>query len=504
MENYEIEAAWRYHNGTKHPYGALLNRSHSYNPASRPIPYKRYADAQKVVLALDKGPRQFSTIDAISENFQASTSKNLPDISILSKILYFSGGITKTLNFGPSLGDVDFRAASCTGALYHIEIYLICSGVPGLAAGVYHYDPRQNTLDVLRRGDYRKVVAEATAHEPSVAHSPAILVLSDVFSRNAVKYQAREYRHAFWDSGTITSNLLAMAASYTIPHKLILGFWDDKINALLGLDGKEEAAIAIVSLGYMPAESPAPPADERVPSHEQVQTFPPPDAINEMHQSSSLVGPRQVEEWRGNAFTGAEHAFATGAGKISAMTPLGLEETIMRRGSTRKFSHESISLDDLIVILGSSSHGLDSDFETKMSINDIYLIANAVSGLEQGSYFYNRASNSLNLLRSGDYRDASGHLGLDQSLAYDAAVDIFFMSDLGHILKRLGNRGYRAAQMDAAVSAGRVYLAAYAMNIGATGLTFYDDEVIGFFSPHGEKKDVMFMVALGRKARRKL
>ena len=35
----------------------------------------------------------------------------------------------------------------------------------------------------------------------------------DVFARNAVKYQAREYRHAFWDSGTMIAHTLAMAAA---------------------------------------------------------------------------------------------------------------------------------------------------------------------------------------------------------------------------------------------------------------------------------------------------
>ena len=48
---------------------------------------------------------------------------------------------------------------------------------------------------------------------------------------------------------------------------------------------------------------------------------------------------------------------------------------------------------------------------------------------------------------------------------------------------------------------GRLYLAAYALRFGATGLTFLDDEVTEFFSPHAEGKSVMFLTALGRTAR---
>ena len=65
----------------------------------------------------------------------------------------------------------------------------------------------------------------------------------------------------------------------------------------------------------------------------------------------------------------------------------------------------------------------------------------------------------------------------------------------------LGNRGYRAAQLEASIIAGRIYLAAYAQRLGATGLTFYDDAVTSFFSPHAEGKSVMFLMALGKRAR---
>jgi hypothetical protein len=49
-----------------------------------------------------------------------------------------------------------------------------------------------------------------------------------------------------------------------------------------------------------------------------------------------------------------------------------------------------------------------------------------------------------------------------------------------------------------------LYLAAYAQGLGATGLTFYDDEVTRFFSPHAEGKSAIFLVALGHTARRKV
>ena len=106
----------------------------------------------------------------------------------------------------------------------------------------------------------------------------------------------------------------------------------------------------------------------------------------------------------------------------------------------------------------------------------------------------------LELLKPGDFRDKAGYLGREQQLPADAAVDIFFLADLKKILERYGNRGYRAAQLEAGILGGKLYLAAYAQRLGASGLTFYDDDVINFFSPHARGKSTIFLVALGRSA----
>jgi hypothetical protein len=75
------------------------------------------------------------------------------------------------------------------------------------------------------------------------------------------------------------------------------------------------------------------------------------------------------------------------------------------------------------------------------------------------------------------------------------------MVDLEPVLAAYGNRGYRAAQLHPAITAGRLYLAAYALELGATGLTFFDDDVTAAFAPHAGSKSVMFLIAVGRPAK---
>jgi hypothetical protein len=69
------------------------------------------------------------------------------------------------------------------------------------------------------------------------------------------------------------------------------------------------------------------------------------------------------------------------------------------------------------------------------------------------------------------------------------------------ILRRFGNRSYRAVQLEAGILGGKLYLGAYAQHLGATGLTFYDDDVTRFLSPHAEGKNTIFLVAVGKGAK---
>ena len=115
---------------------------------------------------------------------------------------------------------------------------------------------------------------------------------------------------------------------------------------------------------------------------------------------------------------------------------------------------------------------------------------------------YHHEENKLELLKEGDFRGVASHLGLDQSLPETPSVAVFFLADLVPILQRFGNRGYRAVQLEAGILGGKLYLGAYAQRLGATGLTFYDDEVIEFFSPHAAGKSAIFLMALGKSVKR--
>jgi hypothetical protein len=337
-------------------------------------------------------------------------------------------------------------------------------------------------------------------------------VFTSIPWRNAWKYQARSYRHWFWDSGVIAANLLATTVSIGLHTHLIIGFVDAAVNRLLCLDEKREATVALAAIGIGLSEDAISEPRETIPriSHEVLPLskrgevdYP---EIWKIHDASSLANKEEVKAWA-NAATTPQKEEITRVEILSRQSlkyedyfsQPSLGDVILLRGSSRQFARAPISFAQLSNILYSSTRGVPMDFlkGDGDSTIDIYLLANDVNGLPHGAYFFNRASDSLEQLKGGISRDISGYLCLGQPLFSDASVVFFLMTDLQAVLKTLGNRGYRASQFEAGVIAGKIYLSAYARGIGASGSTFYDDTVTDFFSPHAKDKSTMIAIGIG-------
>jgi len=505
MSNNDVDAAWYYHNGTKHSVARLRAEPHYLDWDIRPMPFKVYPHLEAIPLPRELSPSSLPALEAIgSAPVAAGGVPRVPSLSGLARLLHLSAGITRK-KVSPGGQEHYFRAAACTGALYHIDLYVICGDLPDLPAGVYHFGPHNFSLYRLRAGDHRAALVEATGGEPSIRHAPVIIACASTYWRNAWKYRARAYRHCFWDTGTILANLFAVAAADNVPASLVCGFVDDTVSHLLALDPMREGPVALVALGFEPQAVAAPPL--HVPAL-SLATLPLSSrevdyaSIREMQAASSLATAAEVRAWRTSPQRRAEDVPLTSP--QLALRPLpgaarpreAIDQVILRRGSTRDFARVPIDFTQLATILDVSTRGLAADFGGPL--NDVYLIVNAVDDLPAGTYVYHRAASALEQLRAGECRRQAGHLGLGQELPRDAAVNVYLLCDLDAVLARFGNRGYRVAQLDAAVAGGRMYLAAYALRLGATGLTFFDDDVTGFFSPHAARKSVMFLVAIGR------
>jgi len=152
MNNHDIQAAWKYHDGTKHSYWSIRNNPHFLDWANRPQPFKIYPKLERIPLPRDVSQTGVAALSAISDALSSSRADSVPDLQDLARILYFSAGITKQRR-SPG-GEIYFRAAACTGALYEIELYIVTDDLADLDAGVYHFNPADVSLRLLRKGDF--------------------------------------------------------------------------------------------------------------------------------------------------------------------------------------------------------------------------------------------------------------------------------------------------------------------------------------------------------------
>ena len=501
VSNRETAPARNFHEATKLVY---------INLANKPPLYKSYPSSPQIPLPTDFSLPQLSALRAIAG--ESEPSGEPLSLKTVASLLYHSAGVIRKA-VHPTAGEVHYRAASSAGALYPVETYLVCQDLPGLSAGVYHFSPAKFSLRQLRDGDCRQLLVQASGDEPAVIDAPATLIFTTMFWRSAWKYRARGYRYCYWDTGTVLANLLAATTASGLSARVVAGFVDAQLDQLLGIDGLREATACLVPLGVSaasapttaPAWTPVPPAggtdfagENKYPESE------------ELHAASRLGSHEAVTSWRCDPSSTIDRSQSSAysespnhaAGQKISAEAATLSEAILDRGSTRRFAREPIPATHLNTALEQATRRISADFlgNDFSSLVDIYAIVNSVDGLPPGAYFYSPREKRLELLRAGDFREECGHLGFEQALPADASTVLFLMTDLEAVLARFGNRGYRVAQMEAGILGGKMYLAAHALGFGATGLTFYDDAITEFFSPHAVGKSTMFVMPLGRKA----
>jgi SagB-type dehydrogenase family enzyme len=465
---------------------------HALDWETKPLPFKVYPDLEPLRLPTGLPVPALETFAAMRA---APIERPAPlGLDRLAAALFFSAGVMRVKAY-PGGGQVHFRAAPSTGALYQTEVYVVAGAVEGLEAGVYHFGPGDFALRRLRAGDWRGTLARAAADE-AIAAQPATLVLSAIYWRNTWKYQARGYRHLFWDSGSMLSQLLAVARALDLPARLVTGFVDAEVDALLGLDPTQEGALVLAPLGAPSTPAPPPATVSPLARHPRPRSprevdYP---LLREAYDDSTLPAPTDVATWRADG--GGGQVLHSDISGLHAPSPRSIGETIARRGSTREFSGDPIGREPLMAALDHA--GLPIPMDVPDGSVDLYVNVHAVDGVQPGAYAYDRAGRALILLHAGDVRRTSAFLCLEQALGGTSSATVFFLSDLGRVLTRWGNRGYRLANLEAGLRGGRLYLAAYGQGFGATGLTFYDRAVVDFFSPRAAGRDAIFVTALGR------
>lgn len=465
------------------------------DPENRPNPFKAYEGLERVQLPHEFEESTVRAVDVLAGEVDVPPAPL--DLQRLAHLLFFCGGVTRTIE--RATGTSYFRTAPSAGNLHPLETYVVAGAVEGLAPGVYHVDHLTFSLETLRPGDWRAALADAVADE-AIATGAASVVTTGITWRTAWKYAERGLRHVYWDAGTSLANLLAVSDATGVATRVDTAFDDDAVARLLGIDGIDEFPVVVVNLGGPVTDPALPPADgsgavpAALPLSPRPIRFP---GAAEAHRAGVLTGASAVAAWRLEA--GRRAPDPTPAPERQPAPPPNdgatIEEVILRRGSTRLFRRQAVPRDHFDWPLAVATRPIEGDAWSPGGVLRFLVSVHAVEGIEPARYRFE--GGELVAEAKGDeeeVRSRSQALCCDQPLGGDSAYTVYECADLEGALGALGARGYRVAQLEAGVVAGRLHLAAYAAGFGATSLTFFDDEVREAF---GTPADCMLVTALG-------
>jgi SagB-type dehydrogenase family enzyme len=175
--------------------------------------------------------------------------RNYPNSPItkdqLSYLLWASTGIQRREM------DFEYRTAPSAGALYPIETYIVVNNVKDIDKGVYHYNIKDHLLEEIKLGDHSQITAKAALGQDMCAEGAVVFIWTAFFNRSKCKYGQRAYRYIYLDAGHIAGNLALASTSLGLGSCQIAALFDDEVNKIIDVDGKDESTIYMSVVGNL-------------------------------------------------------------------------------------------------------------------------------------------------------------------------------------------------------------------------------------------------------------
>ena len=500
MPDQPISIAEYYHERTKYDPQTIASKSKGLDWSQQPYPFKEYKIGQ--------------TFDLKPYLSRQTVPKKGDFWRRISRILGFSYGLTaKIATMGSPLY---LRSAPSAGGLYPAEVYLISRGTEFLPAGLYSYQGQSHSLLLFWESDVWTNLQCACFWNPVLENTDIAVVTSAIFYRSAWRYEDRAYRRIFLDTGHLLGNIELSASINDYRAHLIGGFNDSQMNELLYLDSEKESVMTVIPLAdLLNIQQNLPHSTTALPS--ATTTLYPEitegELLNSLHRATIIATDEKIEatvtpsNWEDKYnFPFCLKVSVTSRPVNWGEDLLDLESTILKRRSTRAYSGASLSLDELRALLhftyqpqDYAGQNLDPNPDYfALDLLETFIAVSAVTGLEEGCYYYAPKAQELRQIRFKNFRQELHYLCLGQDLGRDAAAVVFHTADLSKAVAKYGDRVYRYLHADAGHLGQRLNLAAIHLGLGVSGIGgFFDDqvnEVLGIPSDEA----VIYITTLGR------
>jgi SagB-type dehydrogenase family enzyme len=210
-----------YHERSKHHLSRYAPGPGGLDWATQPDPFRRFAGAPGVDLPLLAGELPAVWDDLFRPGGVAPRPFTR---DTLAALLQLTLGLAAWKSYGGNRWAL--RCNPSSGNLHPTEGYLACPDLPGLPAGVYHYQPHDHRL-------------ERRASAPLACSGGVLVALTGIHWREAWKYGVRAFRYCQHDCGHALAALVYAAAALGWPVRLC-PWGDDAIAALTGVARRED------------------------------------------------------------------------------------------------------------------------------------------------------------------------------------------------------------------------------------------------------------------------
>ncbi|MDZ8034691.1 SagB/ThcOx family dehydrogenase [Nostoc sp. DedSLP04] len=417
-----------YHDATKHSYLSVQLDPNYVDASTQPSSFKVYPKFyQRVKLNLNNPVHSF--------------------ISLTSAIT-----LEKVYKDGP----LKLRVNPSAGALYPTEVYVQVRGIEGIVNGIYHLEVENNCLTLIY-----ELIDDGLENYiiPGKCINGFIFLISCVYYRSSWKYQNRSIRYCFLDSGHHLGAVAASAFLHNRDIQLVFDFDKLALNSDLGFENKEFITACAVSGEVQDNKIRS--LRLKVPFVSGTDYFEPNQFIEDTYQATTLQKSRQ-QKLEYPQFNFDKDKFF---------------QTVWNRRSIRRFRKEAISQEDYLYVVQQLQQSIPTENYEEIEIYSVvHRVERMTPGLYKGTY----------LIKAGNFSEKTGYLCINQAIARDGAVTLFFVSDY---------LNYQTAMQIAGFLGQRLYLTSNYLGIQCSGIgAYYDDETQELLETN---EDVLYGMVIG-------
>lgn len=127
-----------------------------------------------------------------------------------------------------------------------LDLYVVAHRVADTPAGVYRFESEPRRLARLRRGELEGALVRACLGQTQTGEAAAALV---GVARLSERDDAHDYRDVLIDAGATAQRVYLGAEALGLTARNLAAYYDDELDALLGLDGKRQVAVHLTAVG---------------------------------------------------------------------------------------------------------------------------------------------------------------------------------------------------------------------------------------------------------------